>query len=68
MWCVPKVDSAYVARMEDVLDLYAQAHDPQRPVVCFDEIIVTNQQLHQLRMNEDLFLADLHLVQNADRC
>jgi transposase len=23
--------------MEDVLDLYAEAYDPQRPVVCFDE-------------------------------
>ena len=23
--------------MEDVLDLYAEAPDPQRPVVCFDE-------------------------------
>ena len=23
--------------MEDVLDLYAEPHDPQRPVVCFDE-------------------------------
>jgi DDE superfamily endonuclease len=23
--------------MEDVLDLYAEAHDPKRPVVCFDE-------------------------------
>jgi transposase len=37
MWCIPKVDGAYVARMEDVLDLYAEAPDPQRPVVCFDE-------------------------------
>jgi transposase len=37
MWCVPKVDSEYVARMEDVLDLYAQPHDPKHPVVCFDE-------------------------------
>jgi hypothetical protein len=27
----------YVARMEDVLDLYAEAPDPKRPVVCFDE-------------------------------
>ena len=27
----------YVARMEDVLDLYAEVPDPQRPVVCFDE-------------------------------
>jgi transposase len=37
MWCIPKVDGEYVARMEDVLDLYAEAPDPQRPVVCFDE-------------------------------
>jgi transposase len=37
MWCIPQVDGAYVARMEDVLDLYAEAADPKRPVVCFDE-------------------------------
>src|SRR6187455_693716 len=37
MWCIPEVDGAYVARMEDVLDLYAEPPDPKRPVVCFDE-------------------------------
>jgi hypothetical protein len=37
MWCIPKVDGEYVARMEDVLDLYAEESDPQHPVVCFDE-------------------------------
>ena len=37
MWCIPKVDAEYVARMEDVLDLYAEPADPTRPVVCFDE-------------------------------
>ncbi len=37
MWCIPKVDGEFAARMEDVLGLYAQAPDPQRPVVCFDE-------------------------------
>ena len=37
MWCIPQVDGTYVARMEDVLDLYAEAADPRRPVVCFDE-------------------------------
>src|SRR4029077_17872180 len=36
MWCIPQVDAEYVARMEDVLDLYAEAPDPKRPVVCFD--------------------------------
>src|ERR1700716_4408864 len=37
MWCIPEVDGTYVARMEDVLDLYAEPPDPKRPVVCFDE-------------------------------
>jgi transposase len=37
MWCIPKVDAEYVARMEDVLDLYAEEPDPRRPVVSFDE-------------------------------
>jgi transposase len=37
MWCIPKVDAEYVARMEDVLDLYGEEPDPKRPVVCFDE-------------------------------
>src|SRR6202007_1236503 len=40
MWCVPKVDGEYVARMEDVLDLYAEEPDPKPPVVCFDEVPV----------------------------
>jgi transposase len=37
MWCIAELDGTYVARMEDVLDLYAEAPDPKRPVVCFDE-------------------------------
>lgn len=37
MWCIPAVTPEYVARMEDVLELYAEAPDPARPVVCFDE-------------------------------
>ncbi len=37
MWCIPKVDAAYVAAMEDVLDLYASEPDPDQPVIGFDE-------------------------------
>jgi transposase len=37
MWCIPKVDAEFVARMEDVLTLYAEPPDERRPVVCFDE-------------------------------
>ncbi|MBX9593825.1 MAG: IS630 family transposase [Roseomonas sp.] len=37
MWCIPQIDGEYVARMEDVLDLYAEPADARHPVVCFDE-------------------------------
>ncbi len=37
MWCIPKLNAEYVARMEDVLELYGEPPDPLRPVVCFDE-------------------------------
>ena len=37
MWCVPKINGEYVARMEDVLDLYAEPPGPKYPVVCLDE-------------------------------
>jgi len=37
MWCIPRVDAEFVARMEDVLERYAEAADESRPVICFDE-------------------------------
>ena len=37
MWCIPKVDSEFVARMEDVLDLAAEPLNADRPTVYFDE-------------------------------
>jgi len=37
MWCIPKVSAAFVACMEDVLDLYELPYDPRHPLVCFDE-------------------------------
>lgn len=36
-WCIGTLDGTYIARMEDILDLYAEPPDPQRPVVCLDE-------------------------------
>ena len=41
-WCIPEVSGEFVARMEDVLDLYHADYDPDHPVVCFDE---TSRQL-----------------------
>lgn len=37
MWCIPTVDAEFVARMEDVLALYAEPYDPRFPVVNLDE-------------------------------
>jgi hypothetical protein len=37
MWCVPEIDSEFVARMEDVLELYARPYRRREPVVCLDE-------------------------------
>ncbi|QDE95968.1 hypothetical protein BHS05_08905 [Myxococcus xanthus] len=37
MWCVPELDTQYIERMEDVLELYARPLCPAEPVVCFDE-------------------------------
>lgn len=37
MWCVPEVTTEYVARMEDLLRLYARPHNGSAPVVALDE-------------------------------
>ena len=38
----PKANAAFVAAMEDVLEVYTRPHDPERPLVCLDE---TSKQL-----------------------
>jgi len=38
----PDTSAAFVADMEDVLEVYQRPHDPQRPLVCLDE---TSKQL-----------------------
>jgi hypothetical protein len=37
MWCVPELDAAYAAKMEDLLAIYEKPYDPQEPLVCLDE-------------------------------
>ncbi len=38
MWCIPpEQDGKFVARMEQVLDVYCRPYDPRNPVVCRDE-------------------------------
>ena len=42
-WVIPpKANAAFVAAMEDVLEVYTRPHDPSRPLVCLDE---TSKQL-----------------------
>jgi len=38
----PDANAAFVAGMEDVLEVYQRPHDPEHPVVCLDE---TSKQL-----------------------
>jgi hypothetical protein len=43
MWCIPpKANAAFVAEMEQVLDVYQRPADPRFPVICMDE---SNKQL-----------------------
>ena len=41
MWCVAELNEDYIAKMEDVLETYERAYDPEQPVVCLDEKPVT---------------------------
>lgn len=42
-YCLGKPSAKFVAKMEDVLEVYRRPYDPKRPVVCFDE---TSKALH----------------------
>lgn len=37
MWCIQEITKEYRTRMYHLLELYKQAYDPIRPVVCMDE-------------------------------
>ena len=43
-WCLGRPSARFVAKMEDVLDVYQRPYNPQRPVVCMDEI---SKELHE---------------------
>lgn len=42
-WCIPKPSAQFVAKMEDVLEVYQRTYDPQQPLVCLDEV---SKELH----------------------
>jgi DDE superfamily endonuclease len=41
MWCVAELNKDYIAKMEDVLEIYERPYDPEEPVVCLDEKPIT---------------------------
>ena len=41
MWVVADLNEDYIAKMEDVLEVYEQPYDKQEPVVCLDEKPIT---------------------------
>jgi hypothetical protein len=36
-WCIAQPSARYVAKMEDVLEVYRRPYDAKRPVLCLDE-------------------------------
>ena len=39
MWCIPPTaNAAFVCAMEDILEVYKRPYDPQKPLICMDEI------------------------------
>jgi len=41
MWVVADLDEDYIAKMEDVLEVYERPYDQHEPVVCLDEKPIT---------------------------
>jgi DDE superfamily endonuclease len=41
MWCVAQLNEDYIAKMEDILEVYERPYNPEEPVVCLDEKPVT---------------------------
>jgi hypothetical protein len=56
MWCIPpKQNAEFVARMEDVLSVYARPYDEEYPVVCMDEkpFQLVGERLEPIKMSVD---------------
>ncbi len=52
-WVIPpKANAAFVAAMEDVLDVYTRPHEAARPLVCLDE--TSKQLIAETRTSEPM--------------
>lgn len=56
MWCIPpKQNAEFVARMEDVLEVYSREFDENKPVICMDEkpFQLLDEYLEPIKMSEN---------------
>jgi len=56
MWCIPpKQNAEFVAKMEDVLEVYQRPYDENRPVVCMDEkpFQLLDERIQPIKMSEN---------------
>lgn len=37
MWCIQTIDAVFRERMYDILDLYEEPYNPEKPIICLDE-------------------------------
>jgi transposase len=52
MWCIPQVNGEYVARMEDVLDLYAEAPDRRNGTVNLFVVLDVHRPWRKINVTE----------------
>ena len=63
MWCIPPLqNAAFVAAMEDVLEVYSRHYDPKHQVVCMDEQPI---ELHQ-DARETITLSETNHTEKVD--
>ena len=69
MWCIGKIDKEYIARMEDVLDVYERPYNPNRPVICVDEkpvpLIADSRERIQAKQPGDVLKKDYEYVRGG---
>lgn len=56
MWCIPpKQNAEFVAKMEDVLEVYQRPYDEKMPVVCMDEkpYQLLDDSIESIKMSEN---------------
>lgn len=73
MWCIPPhQNAAFVAQMEDVLEVYSRPRDPKRPLVCMDEqpIELHHDSRQTIHLSEDNHTerVDHEYVRNGTCC